>query len=81
MMRVRFFAKIRDELSMDFYDLDIPLPCSTSDLRTSLSMALDRRDLFSPDYAICAVNHEISASEKIVEEFDEVAFFPPVTGG
>ncbi|GAA6144697.1 MoaD/ThiS family protein [Thalassolituus maritimus] len=81
MIRVYFFAKIKDELNMDFYDLDIKFPCSVSDLRNSLSSKLKNDELFSSDYAICAVNHEISNSEKIVKESDEVAFFPPVTGG
>ncbi|WP_372521207.1 MoaD/ThiS family protein [Thalassolituus sp.] len=81
MIRVYFFAKIKDELNMDFYDLDVILPCSVSDLRNSISSELKNDELFSSDYAICAVNHEISTPEKIVKESDEVAFFPPVTGG
>ncbi len=81
MIRVYFLAKIKDELNMDFYDLDVKLPCSVSDLRNSLLSKFKNAELFSKDYAICAVNHEISNSEKIVKESDEVAFFPPVTGG
>lgn len=81
MIRVYFFAKIKDELNMEFYDLDVKLPCSVSELRNLLSSELKSDEFFSSDCAICAVNHEISTSEKIVNKSDEVAFFPPVTGG
>jgi molybdopterin synthase subunit MoaD len=30
---------------------------------------------------LCAVNHEMVTADTIVTEEDEVAFFPPVTGG
>jgi molybdopterin converting factor small subunit len=30
---------------------------------------------------LCAVNQEMAAADTIVNEDDEVAFFPPVTGG
>jgi len=34
-----------------------------------------------PDNILCAVNHEMANESTKVCESDEVAFFPPVTGG
>ncbi len=34
-----------------------------------------------PDQMLCAVNMEYASSESAVKDGDEVAFFPPVTGG
>lgn len=37
-------------------------------------------DTLSPDI-LCAVNHEYGSAEQVLADRDEVAFFPPVTGG
>ena len=82
MVRIYFFAKIKEELSLDFFDLDIETPCTVSDVRNSLVSEFNsHQDLFRIEYSICAVNQELSDEEKCVESNDEVAFFPPVTGG
>jgi molybdopterin synthase sulfur carrier subunit len=36
---------------------------------------------YFPKNILCAVNHEMADDTTIVTEGDEVAFFPPVTGG
>ena len=82
MVRIYFFGKIHDGLSLSFLDLDIKIPCSVFDIRKSLISEFNTYEkLFSIDYAICAVNQELSDEKKCVESNDEVAFFPPVTGG
>jgi molybdopterin synthase sulfur carrier subunit len=82
MIRVYFFAKIKEQLSLDFFDLNIKTPCTVSEIRKSLISEFNTHEkLFRIDYAICAVNHELSDEEKSVKSNDEVAFFPPVTGG
>lgn len=82
MIRVYFFAKIKEQLSLDFFDLDIKTPCTVFDIRKSLISEFNTYEkLFSIDYSICAVNQELSDEKKCVESNDEVAFFPPVTGG
>ena len=35
----------------------------------------------SDDRVLCAVNHQVVSSEHAITDNDEVAFFPPVTGG
>ena len=82
MIRVYFFAIIKEQLSLDFFDLDIKTPCTVFEIRKSLISEFNNHEkLFSIDYAICAVNQELTDESKSVNLNDEVAFFPPVTGG
>ena len=83
MIRILFFASTREALGLDGLDFELPRPVMTVD---ELLVELRRR---GPDWAeaLCqgrvlhAVNHEMVSSGSRVEEGDEVAFFPPVTGG
>jgi molybdopterin synthase sulfur carrier subunit len=34
-----------------------------------------------PDNILCADNQEIANDDIVIDEADEVAFYPPVTGG
>jgi molybdopterin synthase sulfur carrier subunit len=38
-------------------------------------------DAAMPEDVLCAVNHAYSTAEQALAEDDEVAYFPPVTGG
>ena len=66
MVRIYFFAKIKEELSLNFFDLDIETPCSVFDIRKSLISEFNTYEkLFSIDYAICAVNQELSDEKNV----------------
>jgi len=82
MIRILFFAKIKSDLSKDYFDLDIDTPVNVSDLRNSLmSEFSEDKSLFQSEYSLCAVNQAIVNDETVINASDEVAFFPPVTGG
>lgn len=82
MLRVLFFAKIKEDIGFNYFDLKVDLPTSASIIRHSLSSNFpENKNLFSEKNSIVAINQEISNSEKIIKKGDEVAFFPPVTGG
>jgi len=82
MLKIIFFAKIKENLCRDFIEIEIETPCSVSDVRNYLKNEFsDHHHLFSEDYATCAINHEISNEKNMIRKGDEVAFFPPVTGG
>jgi molybdopterin synthase sulfur carrier subunit len=56
-------------------DVKLDSACSVADVWKQV--AVD-----SPaDQVLCAVNQEFSSDEQQVKDGDEVAFFPPVTGG
>jgi molybdopterin converting factor subunit 1 len=83
-IRVLFFARLREELDCDF--LEMAYGEHTADLDT-LQECLSRergdlwRDALGQDNIIRAVNQEVALDNLALADGDEVAFFPPVTGG
>lgn len=83
MATIIFFANIREDLGTDQLDVSIPSGTRVSELINQL--ASDR----GPEWAAVlgaenikvAVNQELISSDIALNPNDEVAFFPPVTGG
>lgn len=75
-VKVLFFASLRERLGKSHVLLDVAEPLSVWDvwLRSSGESAL-------PENVLAAINHEYAEAESLVQSGDEVAFFPPVTGG
>ena len=82
MIRVLYFARLREQLGTAGEDL----PATVATLG-DLAAALRGRggawaEAFAPDQTVMvAVNQELARPETPVADGDEVAFFPPVTGG
>lgn len=81
MLKVLFFAQMRELLDCDSMDVDARFD-TVEALRSFLCeqggkwpLALDR------DKLLVAVNQEICTLDTKIQSGDEVAFFPPVTGG
>ena len=73
---IQFFASLREQTGKS----QITLPYDTPmDVLTVWTQATDSMDM--PDNTLCAVNMEYVKSDATVNDGDEVAFFPPVTGG
>ncbi|NQX88943.1 MAG: MoaD/ThiS family protein [Halioglobus sp.] len=84
MLRILFFARIREEL--DCATLDWPWPGQAIDLDTlqedlCLAYGAKWREVLSQDNVIRAVNQTVTNDNCALHDGDEVAFFPPVTGG
>ncbi|MCU7851264.1 MAG: molybdopterin converting factor subunit 1 [Candidatus Thiodiazotropha sp. (ex Monitilora ramsayi)] len=83
MIEVRFFARFREELGADTEQLEAGRVNSVEDLLTDLrgrGGAWSR--LFAEDQRVmAAVNQEVADQSTPLKDGDEVAFFPPVTGG
>lgn len=79
MIAVRFFASLREELGMDQYEVELE-STTVRELITHLSQVLET-DLLLNDNTLVSVNHHLVESNQPVRAGDEVAFFPPVTGG
>lgn len=83
-IKVKFFAAIREQIGKD--ELNLPLPDMAAprvgDLVSELKNHNDTlKIIFEQDSYMCAVNFKLVDSEAFVKDNDEVAFFPPVTGG
>jgi molybdopterin synthase sulfur carrier subunit len=82
-VKVVFFASLREKLGVNSVDLQISDPSSVSSLISQLA------DQHSAEWLaiLTAVNIRIAVNQNIISEDigvidgDEVAFFPPVTGG
>jgi molybdopterin synthase sulfur carrier subunit len=73
---VQFFASLREQLGKQQESLDCSTPMSVQDIWSLTSNGLDM-----PTNTLCAINMEYVKPDALVEDGDEVAFFPPVTGG
>lgn len=83
MLKVLFFASVREQL--DCAELELPWTpdlASPDDLRRTLSVRGERwQQVLQQDNLVCALNHDVVAMDASVSDGDEVAFYPPVTGG
>lgn len=81
MINVLFFAQVRELINTD----ELSLPCeyaTAEDLRSALSERGDRWALaLESGKLLCAVNQSFVPLSHPLQDGDEVAFFPPVTGG
>lgn len=83
-IKVLYFARIKESVNYSTEDITLPEKIATV---TALKGFLAERgevwaDLFSGKQTIrAAINHELVDNMAAISEGDEVAFFPPVTGG
>lgn len=83
-IKVLYFARIKE--SVNYSTEDLALPDGVETITALKNHLADRggawADLFSGKQMVrAAINHELVDNMAAVNEGDEVAFFPPVTGG
>ena len=84
MIRVCYFASLREQLGLAEEALELPGGVAdVADLRAWLRA---RGGVWADGLAesrpvLCAVNQVMARPDQPVADGDEVAFFPPVTGG
>ena len=84
MIRVLYFASLREQLGTDAEELTQGE--GTVDLAAIVSSLKARGGVWSDVFGgaqpvMMALNQEVAMPEDKVSDGDEVAFFPPVTGG
>ena len=72
---VKFFASLREQVGQGDASLE------ASDALTVEQVWSSTTSITMPDNTLCAVNMEYVDISQLVKDGDEVAFFPPVTGG
>ncbi len=83
MITVLFFAQVRELLGTSEIKVD-PSPeiRDAEALREHLAKTDDKwAKVMASDKLLVAINQELCAWDSAVSDGDEVAFFPPVTGG
>jgi sulfur-carrier protein len=81
---VRFFASVKEQLGRDVEEIELPAGTGTiAALRAHLmKRGGDWQNVFAEKKLIrAAVNQEMVQPAAPIKAGDEVAFFPPVTGG
>ncbi len=82
-VRVKFLAELREHLGVS--DLSLPLDGLSSSDVGGLKSALVKGDArfarLTEGRVLCAVNQVMALDSTPITNDDEVAFFPPVTGG
>jgi molybdopterin synthase sulfur carrier subunit len=83
MIEIRYFASLREALQCERERLEWPEPRPVAVLLGALrvrgepwssAMGAGRR-------VMVAINQEIASPDAMITDGDEIAFFPPVTGG
>ena len=83
MINILYFARLREQLKTESEQLEL-----TTDLTniTSVADLLRNRggiweEAFGGSTMMSAVNQEVANPNTLIKDGDELAFFPPVTGG
>lgn len=84
MITLRYFARLREALGTG--EEQLALPAGVSTLRTLRIHLAQRGEAWAREMAEgrnlrAAVNQAVVTADAAVADGDEVAFFPPVTGG
>ncbi len=83
-IKILYFARIKEAVNYSTEDITLPNDIATI---TALKNYLAQRgetwaNLFNGKQTVrAAINHELVADLATIKAGDEVAFFPPVTGG
>ncbi|MDP5291190.1 molybdopterin synthase sulfur carrier subunit [Oceanimonas sp. CHS3-5] len=81
MIKVVFFARVREQLGED----ELAVNAEYADVNALRKHLAGRDDnwarVLADNSLLVAVNHEVATSATELKDGDEVAFFPPVTGG
>jgi molybdopterin synthase sulfur carrier subunit len=83
-IKVLFFAGLREQLGTPTEEIELPAGVGTvAGLRALLKSRGGAWQAALADGKVLrmAVNHEMAKPEASIKPGDEVAFFPPVTGG
>lgn len=82
MIKVLFFAQVRELVGTDALTLEADAPLTVEAIRQQLASQGDRWALaLEAGKLLAAVNQTLTNFDHPVTPGDEVAFFPPVTGG
>ena len=83
MIQIHYFASFREQLGIDKEDFEIQPNITVATLIEQLkSRGQTWQTIFEAKIPVlCAKNQAMVDFNEIIQDGDEVAFFPPVTGG
>jgi molybdopterin synthase sulfur carrier subunit len=82
MINVLFFARLREQLGCNKITLSLANDVLTvSDVKQAIIEQYPAWQPFFDNSLLAAVNQHMASVDTTIKQGDEVAFFPPVTGG
>ena len=82
MIKIVFFAALREQLDCAELSIAADDAKTVDDIKQLLTAKNDQwQKTFTNASLLSAVNHDMVDGTYLVKSGDEVAFFPPVTGG
>ncbi len=84
MLKLLYFARLREALGVA--NEELVLPANISDVAGLMANLAARGGVWQSQFdgstqIRAAVNQELAANSAAIQADDEIAFFPPVTGG
>ena len=83
-INILYFARIKEAVNYSSENIDLPADiCTITALKNYLALRGENwANLFNGKQVVrAAINHSLVDDLAIISAGDEVAFFPPVTGG
>ena len=80
-VNVLYFAGLREALGRSGETIELPAGIDTVGALRDWLVSQGRDKLATAKNLRCAVNQDMAGPEASVRDGDEIAFFPPVTGG
>lgn len=77
MNKILFFAHLKDAVGEESIRIDVAGK-TVAEVKEFLAKEYELQKL---DTAMTAVNEELAGDEEVIEQGDEIAFIPPVSGG
>ncbi|CAG9001406.1 MAG: Molybdopterin synthase sulfur carrier subunit [Candidatus Celerinatantimonas neptuna] len=81
MICIRLFARLREQIGESECKYPLESPITINELLKLLIQSNERWGKIGLSELLCAINHQQVSLSAQVCPGDEVAFFPPVTGG
>jgi sulfur-carrier protein len=78
-VRVRYYASFRDMTGKTEEWLEVPEGLTVQGIREHVRGLYEK--IAKKDQVLVAVNGSFTSLDRVIEEGDDVAFFPPVSGG
>ncbi|PYF84699.1 molybdopterin synthase subunit MoaD [Marinomonas alcarazii] len=81
-VRVVFFASLRERIGHSEYMTELDAPLSIAELKQQLASELDKGQALLEKGIQASIDFEFARdADLVLKDVNEVAFFPPVTGG
>lgn len=81
-IQVKFFASLKESIGTSQTNLTVPVECTVEMLLRHIQDTYGRDNpLIDINHVRVAVNQQMVEFDQVIREDDEIAIFPPITGG